>query len=116
MALLYIIFSCCCLFGENFSHYVEYGKASYYGEEFHGRKTASGEVYDMWEFTCAHRRLPFGTKLKVTNLKSKKSVVVKVNDRGPFVRGRILDLSFAAAKKIEMIKEGVVKVKIEVIR
>ena len=70
----------------------------------------------MWDLTCAHKTLPFGTKLKVTNLKNKKSVVVRVNDRGPFVRGRIIDLSVAAAKKIDMIRDGVAKVKIKIVR
>ena len=95
---------------------MQYGEASYYGEEFHGRNTASGEIFNKWDYTCAHKKLPFNTKVKVTNLKNQKSVVVRVNDRGPFVKGRIIDLSFAAAKKIGMVKQGVVKVKIEVIR
>jgi rare lipoprotein A len=112
MFILYFLFSCCCLGGTN-SYFVEYGKASYYGEDFHGKKTASGEVFNMWDYTCAHKTLPFNTKLKVTNLKNKKTVIVRVNDRGPFVRGRIIDLSFAAAKKIGMIKDGIIKVKIE---
>ena len=90
--------------------------ASYYGEGFHGRKTASGEVFDQWKLTCAHRDLPFGTRLKVTNLENNRSVIVRVNDRGPWVRGRIIDLSYAAAKKLGMIQEGVVKVKIEKIK
>jgi rare lipoprotein A len=96
--------------------FVEYGMASFYGKEFHGRRTSSGEAYDMWSFTCAHRTLPFGTRLRVTNLKNKISVVVRVNDRGPFVKGRIIDLSFAAAKKLNMLKDGVVKVKVEKIQ
>jgi rare lipoprotein A len=96
--------------------FIEYGMASFYGKEFHGRKTASGETYDMWNFTCAHRTLPFGTQLRVTNLKNKISVVVRVNDRGPFTKGRIIDLSFAAAKKLNMLKDGVVKVKVEKIQ
>jgi rare lipoprotein A len=90
--------------------------ASYYGDDFHGRKTASGEVFDQWKLTCAHRDLPFGTRLKVTNLQNKKSVLVRVNDRGPWVSGRLIDLSYAAAKKIDMIQRGVVKVKIEVVK
>jgi rare lipoprotein A len=90
--------------------------ASYYGDDFHGRKTASGEVFDQWKLTCAHRDLPFGTRLKVTNLQNKKSVLVRVNDRGPWVSGRLIDLSYAAAKKIDMIQRGVVKVKIEIVK
>jgi len=94
----------------------EYGLASYYGGEFHGRKTASGEAYDQGKLTCAHRDLPFGTRVKVTNVENKKSVIVRVNDRGPWVSGRVIDLSYAAAKEIGMIQKGVVKVKIEVLR
>jgi len=104
--------STCCLGGTQ-SSFVQYGKASYYGDEFHGRKTASGEIFNKWDYTCAHKTLPFGSKVKVTNLKNNKSVIVKINDRGPFVKGRIIDLSYAAAKKIGMIRYGVVKVKIE---
>lgn len=95
---------------------VEYGMASYYGDEFHGKKTASGEIYNKWDYTCAHRKLPFGTKIRVTNMENKKSVIVRVNDRGPFVKNRIVDLSYAAARDIDMIPKGVVKVKIEVIK
>lgn len=92
--------------GEEFS-----GEASYYADKFHGKKTASGEVFNQYKLTCAHKTLPFGTKLEVTNLKNNKTVTVVVNDRGPFVSGRVVDLSKAAAKKIDMIKYGVVKVK-----
>lgn len=87
--------------------------ASWYGPKYHGRRTASGEVYDMYRLTAAHRSLPFGTKLRVTNLRSHRSVVVVVTDRGPFVRGREIDLSFAAAEKIGMVEEGLAQVKIE---
>ena len=90
--------------------------ASYYGDEFNGKKTASGEVYNKWDYTCAHRNLPFGTKIKVTNMENKKSVIVRVNDRGPHIKGRIVDLSYAAAKDIDIIIKGVVRVKIEVIK
>jgi rare lipoprotein A len=116
MAITILLISCCCLTGAPSSSYVQVGKASYYGDEFHGKKTASGEIYNKWALTCAHKKIPFGTKLRITNLENKKSVVVKVNDRGPFIRGRIIDLSYAAAKKIGMIKHGVVKVKIEVVK
>lgn len=108
--------NCCCLGGAQATGYVQYGKSSYYGEKFHGRKTASGEIFNKWAYTCAHKKLPFDTKVKVTNLKNQKTVVVRVNDRGPFVKGRIIDLSFAAAKKIGMVKDGVAKVKIEIIK
>lgn len=86
--------------------------ASWYGSKFHGRLTASGEKYNMYAFTCAHKAFPFGTRLRVRYLKTGKTVNVTVNDRGPFVRGRDLDLSYAAAKEIGLIAKGVGKVKI----
>ncbi|BAT72127.1 rare lipoprotein A [Thermosulfidibacter takaii ABI70S6] len=91
------------------------GLASWYGPKFHGRKTASGERFNMYSLTAAHKTLPLGTYVKVKNLKNGRAVVVKINDRGPFVRGRIIDLSYAAAKKLGMIKDGVVPVEITVI-
>lgn len=93
----------------------QYGTATYYGNEFHGKKTASGEKYDKNALTCAHRTLRFGTKLRITRLDNQKSVVVRVNDRGPFIKGYIVDLSRRAAENLGMIKEGVVKVKLEVL-
>ena len=90
------------------------GVASYYGGKFHGRRTASGEIFNKNALTAAHRSLPFGTKLKVTNLRNGRTVLVRVNDRGPHVRGRIIDLSHAAAKKIGL--KGVVRVKLEVLK
>ncbi|WP_308708888.1 septal ring lytic transglycosylase RlpA family protein [Marinoscillum pacificum] len=92
------------------------GQASFYGGQFHGRPTASGEVYDMEKMTAAHRTLPFGTMIRVTNTNNGKSVVVKVNDRGPFVDSRIVDLSFGAAKEIEMVNDGVVDVTLELVQ
>lgn len=92
------------------------GNASYYGSNFHGRKSASGKVYDMYKFTCAHRSLPFGTKLRVTNLKNGKSTTVEVTDRGPYARGRIIDLSKVAAIELDMVKAGVARVRIEVLK
>lgn len=89
--------------------------ASWYGEEFHGRRTANGEVYDMYGLTAAHRTMPFDTYLLVTNRDTGRSVKVKVNDRGPFVGGRSLDLSYGAAKKLDMVKTGTAKVDIEII-
>ena len=82
------------------------GLASWYGGKFHGRTTASGEKFNKYEMTAAHRTLPFGTKVKVVDQKTGKSVTVRINDRGPFVRGRIIDLSRAAAKKLGIIKRG----------
>lgn len=92
------------------------GMASYYGEKFHGRQTANGEIFDMYKKSAAHRTLPFGTVLQVTNMENNKSVIVKVNDRGPFKAGRILDLSFQAAKEIGMLESGVVEVKLTVLK
>jgi rare lipoprotein A len=91
------------------------GVASYYAEKYHGRKTASGEAFDMNRLTAAHRTLPFGTRVRVTNLSNGKSVTVRINDRGPFVQGRIIDLSRAAAARIDMVRAGVVKVKIDIL-
>jgi rare lipoprotein A len=94
----------------------ETGLAVYYANKFAGRRTSSGEKYDPAKFTAAHRRLPFGTCVKVTRLDNGKSVVVKINDRGPFGdKRRIIDLSYAAAKKIGMIRAGKVKVRIEIV-
>ena len=88
-------------------------KASWYGPRFHGKRTANGEVYNQEAFTAAHKNLKFGTLLRVTNPKNDKSVVVRINDRGPFIRGRQLDLSKAAALELAIIEKGVAKVKIE---
>lgn len=90
----------------NFSNYRQKGVASWYGPQFHGRPTASGEAYNMYAYTAAHRILPFQSKVRITNLKNKKKVVVRINDRGPFVKNRIIDLSYAAAKQLKMIGPG----------
>lgn len=95
--------------------YHEQGLASWYGTKFHGRKTSSGEIYDMLAMTAAHKRLPLPTYLEVTNLENGKKAVVKVNDRGPFRKGRILDLSYAAAAKLGMLKKGTARVSIRAI-
>jgi rare lipoprotein A len=91
----------------------ETGYASYYGNEFNGRKTASGEIFRQSNLTAAHKKLAFGTKVRVTNLANGKTVTVRVNDRGPFVANRIIDLSKSAANKIDMVGAGVAKVKIK---
>jgi rare lipoprotein A (peptidoglycan hydrolase) len=91
------------------------GTASWYGENFQGRTTASGETYDMYQFTAAHRELPMGSWLKVTNMRSGKWVIVKINDRGPFVGDRILDLSDSAADVLEIKGRGLAKVKLELV-
>ncbi|MFZ4524256.1 MAG: septal ring lytic transglycosylase RlpA family protein [Chlorobium sp.] len=92
------------------------GKASFYSDEFHGRKTANGETFNMDKLTAAHPSLPFGTWVKVTNLRNGRGVVVRINDRGPFIKGRIIDLSISAAKEIGIIKSGTVQVKLEAIQ
>ena len=91
------------------------GVASYYGPGFHGRRTANGEAFDMHAMTAAHRTLPFGTKVKVTNLANGKSAIVRVNDRGPYANGRIIDLSVAAAKQIGSTNSGTARVTLEVL-
>ncbi len=87
--------------------------ASWYGAEFHGRPTASGQIYNMYDYTCAHREYPFGTRLRVVNLQNSKEVVCTVNDRGPFIPGRDLDLSYASAKKVGLIGPGTAEVLIQ---
>ena len=91
------------------------GEASYYAGFHHGKKTASGERFNMHSLTAAHRTLPLGSKIKVTNLNNGKEVVVRVNDRGPYARGRVLDVSLGAAKKLDMIKTGTGKVSIQIL-
>jgi rare lipoprotein A len=92
------------------------GEASWYGGKFNGRRTASGERYNMYGLTAAHKTLPFGTKLSVVNLANGKTVTVTVNDRGPFVRDRVLDLSYGAAKKIGMIGAGSADIKATILK
>ena len=91
------------------------GTASYYGGKFHGRKTASGERFNQEALTAAHKTLPLGTKVRVTNLRNGESVDVKINDRGPYHKGRVIDLSKGAARELRMINSGTAKVKVEVI-
>ena len=95
---------------------VNYIVASWYGKQFNGKLTASGKRFNMYAMTCAHKTLKFGTKLRVTNPDNNKSVIVTVNDRGPFIRGRDLDLSYGAAKKIGIVRKGVARVKMEHIK
>lgn len=92
------------------------GKASWYGEKFHGRTTASGEAYDMYAFTAAHKTLPFHSIVRVTDPETLKSVVVRITDRGPYSRGRVVDLSYAAASDLGMIRRGVIPVRLEVLQ
>ncbi|HIC39514.1 MAG TPA: septal ring lytic transglycosylase RlpA family protein [Candidatus Marinimicrobia bacterium] len=94
---------------------VLYGVSSYYGEDFHGKLTANGEVYDMYGVTAAHKTLPLNTVARVTNMENDKSIILRINDRGPYVAGRILDCSYGAALKLGFIAQGITKVKIEII-
>ncbi len=96
-------------------NYPQYGNASWYGGKFHGRTTASGERFNKYEFTAAHKKLPFGTILRVTNLRNGKDVYVRINDRGPFIKGRVLDLSLASAEALHFNRRGVIRVKIEIV-
>ena len=91
------------------------GMASWYGKQFHGRATASGEDFDMFELTAAHRQLPLGTYVRVTNLRNGKSIVVRVNDRGPYVGDRVIDLSYSAARMLSF-RGGIEKVRLDIIR
>lgn len=92
------------------------GKASYYGTRHHGRKTASGERFNKNALTAAHRTLPFGSLVRVINLNNNKSIVVRINDRGPYAKGRIIDLSEQAAREINMIRAGVAQVRVELLK
>jgi rare lipoprotein A len=89
------------------------GMASYYGPKFHGKRTASGERFNQNAMTAAHRTAPFGSQIRVTNLASGKSVVVRVNDRGPFIRGRIVDVSTVAARQLGLVQRGVGRVRVQ---
>jgi rare lipoprotein A len=91
-------------------------KCSYYGRDFHGRKTANGEVFNMYEVSCAHKTLPFNTILKVTNPKNNRSITVRVNDRGPYVDGRDLDLSYAAMRKLGGLADGVIEAEVKIVK
>ena len=97
---------------KNAQGFVQHGKASWYGKKFHGRSTSSGEPYDMYKMTAAHKTLPLPTYVRVTNLQNQRSVILKVNDRGPFVRGRAIDLSYVAARKLGIVGSGTANVEI----
>lgn len=94
---------------------VQHGKGTWYGKDWHGKPTASGERFDRWSMTAAHRTLPMGSIVRVTNEKNGRSVKVRINNRGPYGKGRIIDVSEAAARKLDMIDAGVVPVTIEVV-
>ena len=111
--VIMMIFMKFCVFPQI---YKEKAVASFYADDFHGKKTSNGELFNMNDFTCANKFLPFNTYLKVTNLANNLNVIVRVNDRGPFVEARELDLSKAAAVKLDMIKSGTANVKIEIVK
>ena len=92
------------------------GIASYYGKKFHKKRTANGEIFNMYKVSAAHKSYPLGTKVRVTNLENGKSIKLVINDRGPFVKGRIIDLSYKAARKLDFVNQGTTKVRIDVIR
>ena len=98
------------------SSWQQVGTASWYGKDFHGKPTASGEIYNMYGYSAAHKTLPLGTRVRVTNLDNGRRIVVPINDRGPFVGKRIIDMSYGAARHLGMVKEGLAKVRIEVIQ
>ena len=112
LAIVQLSFSAPALAGEKST---STGSASWYGGKFHGRTTANGERYNMYDLTAAHRSLPFGTKVRVTNEANGKSVVVRINDRGPYVGKRVIDLSRGAASAVGMMQSGVARVKLEVL-
>jgi rare lipoprotein A len=93
--------------------FLQEGTASWYGRPYHGRQTASGQIYNMHNFTAAHRNLPFGSRIRVTNLRNGRSVLLTVNDRGPFIRGRIVDVSYRAARALNFVRAGLVPVRLE---
>ena len=113
--LKFIVFVLLCSIATCMSAQVYNGKASYYGPGFHGRKCANGDIYDMYKMTCAHKTLPFGTRLKITNKNNGKSAIVEVTDRGPYAKGRIVDLSKASSMELDMVAAGVVNVTVEVL-
>ena len=92
------------------------GIASYYGKKFHKKRTANGEIFNMYKVSAAHKSYPLGTKVRVTNLENGKSIKLVINDRGRFVKGRIIDLSYKAARKLDFVNQGTTKVRIDVIR
>lgn len=123
-AFLFLLLVCGCSTSPRYTKpviifpagYVQKGIASYYAGEFHGRKTSSGEIFDMNGLTCAHRMLPLGTIIRVVNLENGRSIVLRVNDRGPFKRGRILDVSREGARRLGFLEKGTALVSIEVLR
>ena len=114
-AFILLVFACCTRIELPDSRRIQTGIASWYGPKFHGRTTSNQEIFDMHDLTAAHPTLPFDTLVMVTNLDNGKSVVVRINDRGPFIKNRIIDLSYAAAKLLDMTTSGVAPVRLEVL-
>ena len=114
--ILFLMLSFAAITGTFAEMYKANVEASYYADKFHGRRTANGEIFNMYDFTAAHKTLPFNTILKITNISNGKSVTVRVNDRGPFVAGREIDLSKAAAEKLDMLGSGTAQVSIEILQ
>ncbi|WP_217876320.1 septal ring lytic transglycosylase RlpA family protein [Pseudoalteromonas shioyasakiensis] len=112
-ALLSLIISGCSSAPSVSKEAIEKGKASYYADKYHGRTTASGEVFNQQALSAAHQTLRFGSRVKITNISNNKSVIVTINDRGPFIRGRIIDLSKKAFSQIASVKQGVIDVTVE---
>ena len=112
-ALLSLILSGCSSAPSVSKGAIEKGKASYYADKYHGRTTASGEVFNQQALSATHQTLGFGSRVKVTNISNNKSVIVTINDRGPFIRGRIIDLSKKAFSQIASVKQGVIDVTVE---
>jgi rare lipoprotein A len=110
-----LVVACCCALVTGCASSRNVGLASYYADKYQGRKTANGETFDTAKLTAAHKTLPFGTRVRVTNLDNGKSVEVRINDRGPYVAGRVIDLSPAAARKLDMLRAGVVRVRLDVL-
>lgn len=115
MIVIFVLLSACAHYQRPGMGYVETGTASWYGEDFHGKPTASGEPYNMYGITAAHKTIPLGCKVRVTNLANGRQVMVPINDRGPFVGDRIIDMSYGAAKELDMVDCGLAKVRVEVL-
>lgn len=113
LIFIFFLFSCTTSVEVKKEEFFEEGLASWYGKEYHGQKTSSGEIFNMYELTAAHRTLPFGAIVNVYSYDTKKSVLVRINDRGPFLPGRIIDLSYNAAKELGILNLGISKVKIK---
>ncbi len=111
---IFIFLTLCLLLSTSATYAQEVGLASFYHSFFNGKKTANGELFDNTKLTCAHKNLPFGTMLKVTNIENDQSVIVRVNDRGPYVKGRLLDVSLAAAKKLGFVNKGTATIMYEI--